>query len=125
MAEVFRILYAEDEKDIRDTTIELAMRRVGGLAFDEVGSGSTYIQRARENMRGYGLMIVDEMMPSPNGLDAIREVRKFDPDTEIWMVSGSAKQEDAIAAGANRWYQKPFGTNFIDDLVEFVESKKK
>jgi len=56
------------------------------------------------------LVFMDIVMPKKTGLDALREIREFDPDSKVVMASTIGTQSNLIAAikeGAFEFLQKP------------------
>lgn len=57
------------------------------------------------------LVLMDIVMPDMSGLDAVREIRRLDPEACIVMCSAMGQQElveEAIGAGAAGFILKPF-----------------
>ncbi len=58
------------------------------------------------------LMIVDLGLPSVDGLDVIREIRKSDHETSILVLSARSAEPDKVlglSLGADDYVSKPFG----------------
>ena len=71
-------------------------------------NGAEAIKLARDNK--YGIILMDLKMPVVDGLEATREIRKFDKDTIIIALTAYAfdsDRNDAIAAGCNNFISKP------------------
>jgi two-component system chemotaxis response regulator CheY len=57
------------------------------------------------------LVLMDMVMPLLGGLDALREIRTFDPGARVLMCSAMGQQElvdEALEAGARGFVTKPF-----------------
>ena len=68
------------------------------------------------------VVLMDITMPDMNGLDALREIKKIDPQATIVMVSAMGSQEfvlDAIRAGARGYLLK---TVDAEELIAAVEA---
>lgn len=68
--------------------------------------------------KGADMILLDIKMPEMNGIDALKEIRKFDQDIPIVMQSAYAFENDmeaARAAGSNGFITKP---------INIVELKK-
>lgn len=69
------------------------------------------------------LVIMDIIMPDMKGIDAVKEIIKFDPDARIIMCTNLAKKStviDAILAGARNYILKPFNPQKVIDVVSVV-----
>lgn len=70
---------------------------------------------ALEHFRGnqkYDCIILDLMMPQMSGMDFLKEIRNFNPEIPIIILTAREKAEEEIAgvfhAGANDYLNKPF-----------------
>ena len=57
------------------------------------------------------LVLLDITMPDMDGLTALREIRKIDPDARVAMVTAMGQQSmvvEALKAGAKDFVIKPF-----------------
>lgn len=67
------------------------------------------------------LVFLDIIMPEKDGVQAIREIRQFDPDAYIVIVSSVGTQSQlkaAIMEGARDFIQKPYSSASITQVVE-------
>jgi two-component system nitrogen regulation response regulator GlnG len=70
---------------------------------------------------GYRLVLLDMMLPDGSGLDALKDIRVFNPDALVIMVTAHGRMESAVEAmreGAYDYLEKPFD---IDELRIVVE----
>ena len=114
-----RVLVIENDEAVR--TVICTMLKRGGYepveAINGVDGVDAYLH-AR-----FDLVITDLFMPAQNGFDTIRQIRQLDRDVPIVAVSGLAWEpesgplQDAMAAGANRAFGKPFQA---DELLSAV-----
>jgi CheY-like chemotaxis protein len=100
-----KVLIAEDEETVR-LILSRMLAHIGGDKFEveTVASGAEALERLMRN--GIDVFITDLAMPGMSGLEAIERVREFSP-VPIVVVSGRDWAEQAIAAGANRFFAKP------------------
>lgn len=66
------------------------------------------------------LVIMDITMPEMDGLQAVREIRKRDPQARIIMCSAMGQQAmviDAIQSGAKDFVVKPFQAERVIEAV--------
>jgi two-component system chemotaxis response regulator CheY len=67
------------------------------------------------------LVTMDLVMDEMDGIQAIREIKRYDPDALILVISalGSPEQMDeAMEAGADEYLWKPFTVKIIQEVVE-------
>ncbi|HXE80608.1 MAG TPA: response regulator [Vicinamibacterales bacterium] len=102
-----RILVADDEASIRELlgrTLSLAEYDV-----DVVVDGRSALERLRVD--NYDLLIADLRMPGVDGLQLIREARRFSSALKVIIITGYSSESAAIEAvnlGVNGYLTKPF-----------------
>lgn len=67
------------------------------------------------------IVIMDITMPEMDGLQAVREIRKRDPQAKIIMCSAMGQQAmviDAIQSGAKDFIVKPFQADRVVEAVK-------
>ena len=102
-----RILVADDEASIRELlgkTLALAEYHV-----DSVPDGQSALDRLRTD--NYDLLIADLRMPGVDGLQLIREARRYSAALKVIIVTGYSSESAAIEAvnlGVNGYLTKPF-----------------
>ncbi len=102
-----KILVAEDEVAIA-RLLELELRREGFEA-DIFYDGAAALKAAQSG--AYDLALMDIMMPEKNGLEVLRDIRAFDSDLPIIMLTAKGELEDKVLAlglGADDYIVKPF-----------------
>jgi two-component system chemotaxis response regulator CheY len=75
----------------------------------EAGNGADAVALYREHRPD--LVTLDLVMPVLGGFDALRQIRAFDPDARVVIVSAIDQRQalvDAITAGAIDFIVKPF-----------------
>jgi two-component system chemotaxis response regulator CheY len=97
-------------------------------AVNEVSSGATFLEakNGAEAVDVYKkekpeLVFMDIVMPQKDGTQALEEIRSFDEDATIIIVSSVGTQEQlkkAIQLGAKDFIQKPFEKNQIQEIIE-------
>lgn len=102
-----RVLVADDEASIRELlgkTLALAEYHV-----DSVPDGRAALERLR--LDNYDLLIADLRMPGVDGLQLIREARRFNANLKVIIITGYSSESAAIEAvnlGVNGYLTKPF-----------------
>jgi two-component system OmpR family response regulator len=102
-----RVLMVEDEVRLAETVARGLVAE--GFVVDLVHDGAEGLAEAQ--VRDYDVMILDIMLPSMNGYDVCRELRKADVWTPILMLTakdGEYDQVDAFDLGADDYLTKPF-----------------
>jgi DNA-binding response OmpR family regulator len=101
-----RVLVAEDEPMLLDLTT-YALRKFG-FESDGVTDGAAALERWESG--NYDLALLDVMLPTTNGLDVCREIRKQSASTPIIIVSALSQEDQIIAgfdSGASDYVTKP------------------
>ena len=97
-----RILVVEDQDDKRNL-LRLAL---GEYDFAAVGDYDTGLRMAKRQY--FDLYVLDNPIPGGTGIELCRRIREFDPNTPILFCSGSADSSEALGAGAQAYFAKPF-----------------
>lgn len=119
--EPVRILIVDDEVEFLDTLVKRLRKRK--LSVDGVTGG----REALEFLQAcpVDIVVLDVKMPSMNGLDVLREIKKNYSLVEVIMLTGHANLEVAIEGmdmGAFDYLTKPIE---IDDLVYKIQDAHK
>ncbi len=105
------------------------MRRMVGdilkqAGFEVVGEAETGTQAVEEYRRlRPDLVMMDIVMPEMGGVEAVREITKFDPNAKVLMCSAMGQESlvvEAIQAGAKDFVVKPFHSSRVLETVQRV-----
>ncbi|KAF5052618.1 Chemotaxis protein CheY [bioreactor metagenome] len=69
------------------------------------------------------LVIMDITMPNKNGLEALKEIKDFDPSAKIVMCSAMGQESmvvEAIRSGAKDFIVKPFKADRVLKTVQGI-----
>lgn len=69
------------------------------------------------------LVTMDITMPKMNGLEALKLIKEFDPDSKVVMVSAMGQEsyvKEAVKSGANAFIVKPFKDRFIFETLRGI-----
>lgn len=102
-----RILIVEDEIDLLES-IEEGLK-IDGYAVDTSEDGIDGLELARIN--DYDLIILDLNLPSMDGIDILKEIRKEDKLIKILILTARSSIGDRVLGldlGANDYLVKPF-----------------
>ncbi|AXI09195.1 two-component system response regulator [Oceanobacillus zhaokaii] len=103
-----KILIADDAKFMR-LTLQAMLSKNTHEIIGEAVNGEEAIKLFKE-LRPE-LITMDITMPVVNGIDAIKEIMRLDPDANIIVCSAMGQQKvvvEAIEAGAKDFIVKPF-----------------
>ncbi len=92
-----------------------------GHSVVEAGNGQEAVERYREHKPE--LVMMDITMPVMDGLAAVREIKKVDPNARIVMCSALGQQAmviEAVKAGARDFIVKPFQPERVLETVRKV-----
>jgi len=102
----FKILYVEDEMELRDA-VGAYLRKIFNHV-DMAEDGQRGLKKYQEN--NYDIVITDILMPNMNGLEMAAEIKVLTPEQEIIIISAYAEPSyfmDAIRLGINGYIIKP------------------
>jgi sodium-dependent dicarboxylate transporter 2/3/5 len=115
-----KILLVDDEERFRTSLAgRLKMR---GYDVQDVGDGQEAIRKVR--LTRPDVVILDRKMPSLQGEEVLREVKKIAPEVQVVMLTGHADIESATVSGrldAFAYLQKPCE---MKDLVATIEAAR-
>ncbi|ALC88571.1 transcriptional regulator [Bacillus sp. FJAT-18017] len=111
------ILIVDDEASVR--TVLKALLKREGYEVDTASDGEEAIAKAKALHPA--LVIMDIRMPNKDGMEAFREIREFDKDINVIMMTAFAAVETAVEAMRNGAYDyiiKPFNNDEVKILVK-------
>jgi len=103
-----RILIVDDALFMR-VTLEKILTKEGHEVVGHAGNGLEALAAYKKLKPD--LVTMDMSMPEMDGVKAVGELKKIDPDAKVIMVSAMAQEmivKDAIIAGALDFILKPF-----------------
>jgi DNA-binding response OmpR family regulator len=102
-----RILIVEDERKLA-SFIKKGLQQEG-YAADAVHDGAEAVHNA--SVFDYDLIVLDLMLPTKSGLDALRDIRSRKPKIPVLVLTAKGSVDDKVAgldAGADDYLIKPF-----------------
>ena len=118
-----KILLVDDEKEFIKT---LAQRlKIRNFAVTTVYSGQDAIDIVKEN--DFDVIILDVFMPEITGIDALKQINKIKPLTQIILLTGAATVENAIQGmklGAFDFLMKPANTELLVEKITQAHALK-
>ena len=114
-----KILIIEDEKSLADLVANRLKKEK--YIVDISNDGEEGLYNALLDI--YDLIILDIMLPSINGIDILKEIKKNNIKSKVIMLTAKSELEDKLLGfneGANDYIPKPF---HIDELVARVNAQ--
>src|SRR5215468_9463802 len=111
-----KILIVDDEPTIRWTLNE-ALR---GWEYDSVEAGTVACAIASFEAERPAAVLLDINLPDGSGLDALREIKKRQPQAVVIMITANVLVEDTLAAlrgGAYDFVAKPVNLNELQVTI--------
>ena len=103
-----KILVCDDAAFMRMTLIKI-LQGAGHEIVGEAGNGLEVVQKYKELKPD--IVLMDITMPELDGIEATVQIKEYDPNAGIIMVSAMGQQDKvfaAIKAGATDFVVKPF-----------------
>lgn len=111
-----RVLIADDHPVVRRGLREIASDEAGHWEVEEVGTGDAVMRRVRDT--AFDVLVLDISLPDRNGLDLLGEIKAFQPELPVLILSVHAEAQYALRAlkyGASGFVSKVGAPN---ELVE-------
>jgi len=99
-----KIIIAEDHAEIIGYLERLISRRFD-VEVDTVSDGKPLVERVRNG--AYSVVLTDNRMLELSGPQATREIREFNQDVPIIMLSASDIEKVALKIGVTHYLHKP------------------
>ena len=127
---MYRILIADDEGIMLESLKNIIHKNFGETyEVNTAKSGRAAIELAESF--NPAIIFMDIQMPGINGIQAIKEIRKFNSTALIYVISAYDKfdyAKEAISLGVERYLMKPIAKNtvisIVEEAVEKVDSKR-
>src|SRR5438552_8997491 len=119
-----RVLVVDDDSLLR----KLLTEQLSRAEFDAVpaASGTEALGVLRES--DYDVVLLDIMMPDLSGLDALREIRKFEDPPEVVMLTADTSLATGIEAmrhGAYDYLTKPATLDEMEAVIRKADEKRR
>ncbi|GER65634.1 chemotaxis protein CheY [Weizmannia acidilactici] len=113
-----KILIVDDAAFMR-MMIKDILTKNGYEVVAEAADGAQAIEKYREYRPD--LVTMDITMPEVDGISALKEIKKIDPNAKVIMCSAMGQQAmviDAIQAGAKDFIVKPFQADRVIEAIQ-------
>ena len=115
-----KVLFCDDSSFMRTILKGIILKEPYQLA----GEASTGMEAVAQYKKlKPDLVTMDIVMPEMDGIYAVKEIRAFDPEAKIIMVSAMGQQSmviDSIQAGARDFIIKPFQPPRVQEALKRV-----
>ena len=114
------ILVVDDAAFMRMMVKDVLVKN-GFEVIGEAENGARAIEKFKE--LNPALTIMDITMPEVDGIQAVKEIKKIDPNAKVIMCSAMGQQAmviEAIQAGAKDFIVKPFQADRVIEAVKKV-----
>ncbi|MVO99148.1 MULTISPECIES: response regulator [Paenibacillus] len=113
-----RILIVDDAAFMRMMIRDILSKN----GYEVVGEGNDGVQAVEKfkELRP-DLVTMDITMPEMDGINALKEIKKIDPNAKVIMCSAMGQQAmviDAIQAGAKDFIVKPFQADRVIEAIK-------
>lgn len=113
-----RVLIADDEPLMQDLLVS-ALKSFGAREFETAANGAEAVRKFM--LGGHTMVFLDIDMPEKDGLQCLTEIREFDSNVFVSMVTGHSSADNVITAqqaGVNGFLVKPYSKSKVDQLVQ-------
>lgn len=118
MASVPRVLIVDDEERFRITLRKLLAAR----GVEAQASGSAEEALAELAAKPYDIVLLDVRMPGMDGIEALGEIKKFDRNLEVIILTGHASVDVAVEIMKRGGYEYLLKPCPIDELMDKIDS---
>ena len=118
-----KVLIVDDEQDFLDALSE--RMRARDMEVTTSTSAADALKMAEKE--SYDAIVLDLMMPEMDGLEALQEIKKNNPDLQVILLTGHATVEKGIEAmklGATDFLEKPADLKTLTEKIKNAHTKK-
>ncbi|MCD6449112.1 MAG: response regulator [Thermotogaceae bacterium] len=115
-----KVLIVDDAAFMRMLLKDI-VTKAGYEVVGEAANGKEAVEKYKELKPD--VVTMDITMPEMNGIEAVKEIKKVDPNAKIIMVSAMGQQAmviEAIQAGAKDFIVKPFQPARVIEAIKKV-----
>jgi two-component system chemotaxis response regulator CheY len=101
--------------------IKMILNRNGFEVIGEAENGAIAVKKYKELKPD--IVTMDITMPEMTGLEALKEIREFDPEAKVIMVSAMGQEvmvREAVMLGAQSFIIKPFKNDHVIQILNKV-----
>jgi len=118
-----KVLLIDDEQDFLDALSE--RMRARDMEVTTSTSATDALKKAEKE--SYDAIVLDLMMPEMDGLEALQEIKKNNPELQVILLTGHATVEKGIEAmklGATDFLEKPADLKTLTEKIKNAHARK-
>lgn len=118
-----KILIVDDEERFRMTLGKLL--KVEGYQVNSLGRARDALDELGST--SYDVVLLDVKMPEMNGIEALAEIKRIDPNIEVIMLTGHASVDVAVEImrlGGYEYLLKPCPMDELQDKIDAAHERK-
>ena len=118
-----KVLLVDDEKDFIEALGERMENR--GMNVSTTTSAKDALKKMEEE--AYDAIVLDLQMPEMDGIEALKAIKKKNPDMQVILLTGHATVEKGIEAmklGAMDLIEKPADIEIIAEKIKKAQANK-
>lgn len=115
---MLKVLVVDDDATLR-LSVKSTLSTSGKFIVEEAFDGLDAVEKVKKN--NYNVVLMDVDMPRLNGLDALNEMKEYDPSIVVIIMTAYATIESAVKAvkdGAYNYVSKPIKSEELLAMVE-------
>jgi DNA-binding NtrC family response regulator len=123
-----KLLIVDDEEKVRKYLSSLLRNR--GYQVDTAPDGISALEMVSQS--DFDLVLLDVIMPGPDGLEVLQEIKRRKPHTEVIMLTGNASVNTGVEGmrlGAFDYLLKPLDlkavTECLDEALKWKRFREK
>ena len=124
LVKMARVMIADDSEDIRNVLKDMMLIGRHEIVAEAVDGIDTL---DKFNSVKPDVLLLDIAMPKKDGLTALRELKKTNPDAKVIMITAYSEMsliQDCVKAGALAYISKPFDTDEVLKSILFALEEK-
>lgn len=116
------VLIIDDDEDIA-WAIQKVLEPIGYkvISHTKLSSGLKAVKAVPSEESHGQVILLDIILPDGNGIDGLRDIKSFNPDAAVIMITAHSRMESTIEAmkeGAYDYIEKPFDIEELKIVVE-------
>ena len=116
MEETLKVVLIDDETDLCDAVGKVMIR--AGFSFESAHTGKDGMEKVHKHMPD--VVILDMVLPDTTGLTVLKQLKEFEPDLPVIVLTGHENVKSAVEMmkdGAYTYMSKPFSNDELEITV--------